>query len=504
MTDALERLAAKRRQMQELQKQSWNNAMDTLENSTQVDKVHVTEDKASNETKSNVSAEPNETKSDVSASVIIRKNKQTANNRRRAEVKPTSTVPKKKIDPEPIEKIDPKPIKEKKADPKPTPELTETLLAIASKVRRDREKNLEIDPNKTDGPVVKAKSANPNQNETGSANVNPFRKTPDIMPAVNEEANDQKQDLKPASNPEPAKEESTEANKHHIVIELPNLNDKPIPRPVETEREKMRKRNEERDLRQYVRIKHAGEENEPAQTSPSSIKVDKAKEKEKETTKKSRKAVIAIGTGCAVVLLGIGVAKLTHNSNSKESAVQSSMTSSKSAVSKTSSSSSSSASVASTSGQTKAGNVKYTDDEKAVIKKLTDEAAATKKPYQITASSIGGGYILGNISYYPADATKQYNDYSITAPSKASKGLTTDKAKKIETQLKKNLPTINKTIHVKNKKKVSMATFLVGDKTYNTILLYDGKPFGYVQTDKNGRLTNVVTTYYIQKVTSDK
>lgn len=497
MTDALERLAAKRRQMQELQKQSWNSAMDTLENSKPVeDRVHVTEGKA-----------PSETKSDVSASATIRKNKQTTKNRRRTEVKPRPTAPEKKIDPKPAAKIDLKPMA-KKPNPKSTPELTETLLAIASKVRRDREKNVEIDPNKTDGPVVKAEAANPVQNEEAPANVNPFRKTPNMAPAVNEETNDQKQDPEPAlnseplSNPEPAKEETTEANEHPVVIELPNLDDKPIPRPVETEGEKMRKRNEERDSRQYVRIKHAGEENKPAQKSLSSVKIDKAEEKEK--TKKSRKAAIAIGTGCAVVLLGIGAAKVAHNSNSKESAVQSSMTSSKSAAAKTSSSSSSLANATSTSGQTKAGNVKYTDDEKAVIKKLTAEAAATKKPYQITASSIGGGYILGNISYYPADATKQYNDYSITAPSKASKGLTTDKAKKIEAQLKKNLPTINKTIHVKNKKKVSMATFLVGDKTYNTILLYDGKPFGYVQTDKNGRLTNVVTTYYIQKVTSDK
>lgn len=499
MTDALERLAAKRRQMQELQKQSWNNAMDTLENSKPVvDRVHVTEGKA-----------PSETKSDVSASAIIRKNnRQTTKNRRRteakaeadrrrAEAKPKPAAPEKKIDPKPV---DPK-SETKKANPKSTPELTETLLAIASKVRRDRKKNLEIDPNKTDGPVVNAEATKP-QNEDAPANVNPFRKTPNVTPTINEEANDQKQDPEPASDPKPAKEETTEANEHPVVIELPNLDDKPSPRPVETEREKMRKRNEERDLRQYVRIKHAGEKNEPTQKSLSSVKIDKTEEKEK--TKKSRKAAIAIGTGCAVVLLGIGAAKVTHNSNSKESAVQSSMTSSKSAALKASSSSSSLANATSTSGQTKAGNVKYTDDEKAVIKKLTNEAAATKKPYQITASSIGGGYILGNISYYPADATKQYNDYSITAPSKASKGLKTDKAKKIEAQLKKNLPTINKTIHVKNKKKVSMATFLVGDKTYNTILLYDGKPFGYVQTDKNGRLTNVVTTYYIQKVTSDK
>ena len=153
--------------------------------------------------------------------------------------------------------------------------------------------------------------------------------------------------------------------------------------------------------------------------------------------------------------------------------------------------------------QTQADNISYDADEKKVIKKLTSDAKATKQPFQVTAKSIGGGYILGNINYYPNDATKQYNDYSIEVPTKVTDPTQNDRSKQIEDKLKKDLPTINKTIHVIDKNKVSMKTYEIEPDIYDTILLYDNKPFGFVKTDKQNQMTNVVTTYYVQHVTKD-
>lgn len=153
--------------------------------------------------------------------------------------------------------------------------------------------------------------------------------------------------------------------------------------------------------------------------------------------------------------------------------------------------------------QTQADNISYDANEKKVIKKLTADAKATKQPFQVTAKSIGGGYILGNINYYPNDATKQYNDYSIEVPTKVTDPTQNDRSKQIEDKLKKDLPTINKTIHVIDKNKVSMKTYEIEPDVYDTILLYDNKPFGFVKTDKQNQMTNVVTTYYVQHVTKD-
>lgn len=153
--------------------------------------------------------------------------------------------------------------------------------------------------------------------------------------------------------------------------------------------------------------------------------------------------------------------------------------------------------------QIQADNISYDANEKKVIKKLTADAKATKQPFQVTAKSIGGGYILGDINYYPNDATKQYNDYSIEVPTKVTNPTQNDRSKQIEDKLKKDLPTINKTIHVIDKNKVSMKTYEIEPDVYDTILLYDNKPFGFVKTDKQNQMTNVVTTYYVQHVTKD-
>lgn len=153
--------------------------------------------------------------------------------------------------------------------------------------------------------------------------------------------------------------------------------------------------------------------------------------------------------------------------------------------------------------QIQADNISYDANEKKVIKKLTADAKTTKQPFQVTAKSIGGGYVLGDINYYPNDATKQYNDYSIEVPTKVTNPTQNDRSKQIEDKLKKDLPTINKTIHVIDKNKVSMKTYEIEPDVYDTILLYDNKPFGFVKTDKQNQMTNVVTTYYVQHVTKD-
>lgn len=137
---------------------------------------------------------------------------------------------------------------------------------------------------------------------------------------------------------------------------------------------------------------------------------------------------------------------------------------------------------------------------KTVQAKLTEAAKATQQPYKIQTTDLGGGYTLGMITYNPDDAQKMYMDYSITAPDKPGQPANDEKAKGIEENLKKTLPVINKTITVKDGSKVSMATFKQSDSTYNTVLMYDKKPFAFVATDKDGQMVNNVTTFYVQQV----
>ena len=135
----------------------------------------------------------------------------------------------------------------------------------------------------------------------------------------------------------------------------------------------------------------------------------------------------------------------------------------------------------------------------ANLKKLAD---ATGTPYKVTTETIGGGYIVGVTTYNPDTATDMYMDYALAKPAKAQKQADDDTAKSIQDNLKKDLPTINKSIKVKDKEKVSMETYKVGD-LYHTILLYDNQPFAYVVTDKDGVSTNYVTAYYVTNVAAE-
>lgn len=138
--------------------------------------------------------------------------------------------------------------------------------------------------------------------------------------------------------------------------------------------------------------------------------------------------------------------------------------------------------------------------ENPIVQKLTEQAKDTKQPFKIATKDIGGGYIFGIITYFPDDADKTYMDYSITAPENATEPTKDEKTEEIENKLKESLPTINKSIEVDDTSKVSMLTYKQDDDSYHTILLYEGTPFGYVLTDKDGHMTNNVTTYYIQHV----
>lgn len=129
----------------------------------------------------------------------------------------------------------------------------------------------------------------------------------------------------------------------------------------------------------------------------------------------------------------------------------------------------------------------------AELKKVAD---TTGTPYAITTEVIGGGYVVGITTYNPEKVTDMYMDYALAKPEVAQTPLTDDKVKSIETDLSKDLPTINKTIVVKDKSKVTMETYQHDDK-YHTVLLYDSKPFAYVATDKDGVHTNYVTSYYV-------
>lgn len=140
--------------------------------------------------------------------------------------------------------------------------------------------------------------------------------------------------------------------------------------------------------------------------------------------------------------------------------------------------------------------------DKAFTAELKKKADETGTPYAVSTEPLGGGYTLGITTYNPNKTSDIYMDYAIKAPDEKQQVIDDDTAKKIEENLKKDLPTINVSIHVKDKDKVTMETYKLDDK-YQTILLYDAKPFAYVVTDKDGMSTNYVTSYYVTDVASE-
>lgn len=138
----------------------------------------------------------------------------------------------------------------------------------------------------------------------------------------------------------------------------------------------------------------------------------------------------------------------------------------------------------------------------SIEEQLTATAKGMDAPYKVEVEDLVGGYKLGKITYYPDNEAKRYTDASLHASEKAEATDTSDAAKAITDELSKDLPTINSTIKVKDKDKVSFETY-AKDDGYITILLYNKKPFGYVTTDKDGYKTNHVTTFYVSDVAAD-
>ena len=196
-----------------------------------------------------------------------------------------------------------------------------------------------------------------------------------------------------------------------------------------------------------------------------------------------RKPVIISGVVglIAVVILGAFVASRTSNSSTNNNKPSTSISTNKSSSSASSSSKS----------------LSYED---ALKEKLDKEASTSKTEHKVDISNVGGGYLLGMVTYYPNDASKSYIDYSLTKPEHSVDVVKDETSEKIETELKSKLPTINDTIKVKDKDKLTMETYKLDDGTYSTILLYDKKPFAYVTSDAELNMVNHVTTYYVSDV----
>ena len=145
--------------------------------------------------------------------------------------------------------------------------------------------------------------------------------------------------------------------------------------------------------------------------------------------------------------------------------------------------------------------------EQTAVSKFTAElekiAIETGVPYKVTTQVLAGGYVLGLTTYNPDDPNNLYIDYSLAKPETTVDEATDDTAQSIKKELASQLPVINETITVKDKAKVSMETYKKAEGLYQTILLYDGKPFAYVETDENNVHTNYVTNYYVSDVAVD-
>ena len=153
-----------------------------------------------------------------------------------------------------------------------------------------------------------------------------------------------------------------------------------------------------------------------------------------------------------------------------------------------------------TKTKTSSSSSKVVDPVEQLTENLKAEAKKSGIDNNVEVSQIGGGYLLGAVTYYPNDATKSYVDYSITKPEKTSELVSDETSEKIEKALKEKLPTINDTLKIKDKSKLTMETYKLDDGTYSTVLLYDKKPFAYVTSDTDLNMVNHATTYYVKDV----
>ena len=135
-----------------------------------------------------------------------------------------------------------------------------------------------------------------------------------------------------------------------------------------------------------------------------------------------------------------------------------------------------------------------------VQEKLEATATTSHLPYKIATQTLAGGYILGATVYNPDEPTKLYTDFELFNPESKTTVADDETGKKITDKLTKSLPKIGDTIEVKDKDKVTLETYKQSDDTYQTIALFDGKPFAYINTDKEGHHIVNVTSYYVSDV----
>ena len=147
----------------------------------------------------------------------------------------------------------------------------------------------------------------------------------------------------------------------------------------------------------------------------------------------------------------------------------------------------------------KVENVSTKEDLKENLEQSTKSINA---PTKVTTENLLGNYLLGATTYYPDDPKKLYIDFTIKAPKEKVKQADDETAKKILETFKSTLPKINDTIEVKDASKVTMEIY-TDSKIYQTILLYDGKPFAYINTDKNLISTNHITSEYVVSVAKE-
>lgn len=214
---------------------------------------------------------------------------------------------------------------------------------------------------------------------------------------------------------------------------------------------------------------------------PSLVKKPKFVERAIAVAKRKPGLIVTV-CGIALVAALIGVAAMTPSSKK--------------------STPSSSANVKIVKSLAKSSSTSSSKKSLSIEEQLTATAKGMDAPYKVEVEDLVGGYKLGKITYYPDNEAKRYTDASLHAPEKAEATDTSDAAKAITDELSKDLPTINSTIKVKDKDKVSFETY-AKDDGYVTILLYNKKPFGYVTTDKDGYKTNHVTTFYVSDVAAD-
>lgn len=138
-------------------------------------------------------------------------------------------------------------------------------------------------------------------------------------------------------------------------------------------------------------------------------------------------------------------------------------------------------------------------NEKITVE-LDKKAETSGLPHKASTKVIGGGYILGTTVYHPDEPTKLYTDFELFAPENKQEVSNDETAKKINAEFQKTLPKLGDTIEVKDKEKTTIETYKMSDGTYQTIALFDGKPFAYIVTDKDGHHTNNVTSFYISDV----